>query len=276
MHEQPTTRAELLFYMYTVGSLLFVGHVPSPIVGRMAGVLAGALSELRLKDIKTMNAAIRKLKGSLPAVDDLVYRVEGNGNDSPFWLIFSDASFHEEVSKNRAGVLITRSFGVKTTSPFHVIDFCFHKLRRVARSTKTAEKLAASEAYDRAYYCRALTVWMDQKLSKGIILVLDNSSLYSDVSTTRSPKEKRLKVDLALLREAFELGAMSAVIWADTTAQLADAMTKSDEKSDVRLLLALSDGVLRFSYDQCPYKISPNFPTLNAAKAGVVSDLCHL
>jgi hypothetical protein len=141
--------------------------------------------------------------------------------------------------------LITRSFGVKNTSLFHAIDFCSHKLRRVARSTKTAETLAASKAYDRAYYCRGLTVWMDQNFSKGIILVLNNSSLYSDVSTTRSPKEKRLKVDLALLREAFELGSMISVIWAETTAQLADAITKSDEKSDVRLLLALSDVVLR-------------------------------
>jgi hypothetical protein len=143
MHEQPTTRVERHFYMSTVGSFLFVGHVTSPIVGRMAGVLASALSEIRLKDIKIMNAAMLKLNGSLPAVAELVYREVGNESYSPFWLIFSDASFHEDVSKIRAEVLITSSFGVKNTSPFHVIDFCSHKLRRLASSTKSAETLAA-------------------------------------------------------------------------------------------------------------------------------------
>jgi hypothetical protein len=116
---------------------------------------------------------------------------------------------------------------------------------------------------------------MNQTLARGLLFVLDNSSLYSDVSTTRSPKEKRLKVDLALLREAFETGALSAVIWAETSAQLADAMTKADEKSDMRLLLTLSEGVLRYAYDICSIKISPQYSALNTAKAGVVEDLCE-
>jgi hypothetical protein len=66
IHEQPTTRAERLVYMSTVGYLLFVGHVASPIVGRMAGVLAGALSELRLKDIKNRESGNSKTKGKSP------------------------------------------------------------------------------------------------------------------------------------------------------------------------------------------------------------------
>jgi hypothetical protein len=257
MHEEPTTRAERLFYMSTVGSILFVGQVTSPIASRTAGILASALSNLCVKDIKCMNAAIRKLKARLPAVAELVFLKANNPNEKPFWLNFSDASFHEDVAKNRSGVLITRAFGLQKESPFHVIDFCSHRLRRVARSTKTAETLAASEAYDRAYYCRALAKWMSQTISHGLLLVLDNSSLYSDVSTTRSPKEKRLKVDLALLREAFETGALSAVIWAETSAQLADAMTKEDEKSDIKLLLTLSEGVLRYAHDICSIKILP-------------------
>jgi hypothetical protein len=98
---------------------------------------------------------------------------------------------------------------------------------------------------------------MSQTISHRLLLVLDNSSLYSDVSTTRSPKEKRLKVDLALLPEAFETGALSAVIWAETSAHLADAMTKEYEKSDRRILLTLSEGVLRYAHDICSIKISP-------------------
>jgi hypothetical protein len=155
----------------------------------------------------------------------------------------------------------------------HIVYFCSQKLRRVARSTEAAETLAGSEGYDRVFYCCAVAEWMDITLLKGMLLVLDNSSLYADVSTTRAPKEKRLKVDLALLRDAFEGGELAGIIWAETTHQLADALTKNDEKSDTRLLLDMSDGCLRHSYQKCAYKISPKIAKMNDAKAGVVKDV---
>jgi hypothetical protein len=272
MHEEPVTRSERLFYMSTVGSMLFVGRVTSPILTRMATVLACALPSLTVKDVKLMNAAIRKLKASLPIIAELHFLAPKAtvADRKSSLLVFTDASFNEDISKNRAGVLVTRSFGLDSESPAHVIDFCSHKLRRVARSTKTAETLAASEGFDRGYYVGALLEWIG--ISSGILLVLDNSSLYADVSTTRAPKEKRVKVDLALLRESFENGDLGAVIWADTTAQLADAMTKADDKADLRLLLALGEGVLRHSYRDCATKVSPMFLDLNGAKGGVVKD----
>jgi DNA-binding transcriptional regulator LsrR (DeoR family) len=75
-------------------------------------------------------------------------------------------------------------------------------------------------------------------------------------------------VDLALLREAFESGALCGVIWAATVHQLPDAMTKTDENSDTRLMLALGDVCVRHSYENCPFKISPQFASLKTAKAG--------
>jgi hypothetical protein len=83
-------------------------------------------------------------------------------------------------------------------------------------------------------------------------------------------------MDLALLRESFENGSLSAVIWAETTAQLADAMTKTNDQADSRLLLVLSDGVLRHSYQDALLKISPAFADLDGAKGGVVKGLWKL
>jgi hypothetical protein len=158
MHDEPVTRAERLFYMSTVGSILFVGHVSSPIAARMAGILASALPNLSVKHIKNRNAAVRKLHSGLPSIAELFFPAILISHDKPIWLTFSDASFSEEFTKNRAGVLVTRSFGLGEKSPMLVIDFCSHKLRRVARSTKTAETLAASEGYDRAFYCHAVAI----------------------------------------------------------------------------------------------------------------------
>jgi hypothetical protein len=43
------------------------------------------------------------------------------------------------------------------------------------------------------------------------------------------------------LLEAFEIGDLGAVVWAEATAQLSDAMIKTDEKSYAWLLATLSD-----------------------------------
>jgi hypothetical protein len=127
----------------------------------------------------------------------------------------SDASFHvESPERNRAGVIILRAFGLSEKCYLHVIDFRSHKLRRVAQSTNTAENLAASEAYNRAFYMRELSRSVNNMA--GIVLVLGNSSLFSDIGTSCTPTEKRIKVDLALLREGFETGELCAVLCVDS------------------------------------------------------------
>jgi hypothetical protein len=85
--------------MSTVGYVLFLGQVASPIAFRMAGNLASALSNLCVKNIKYMNAAIRRLKARLPAVAELVFVRANNQNENPVLLSFSDASFHQGVAK---------------------------------------------------------------------------------------------------------------------------------------------------------------------------------
>jgi hypothetical protein len=74
------------------------------------------------------------------------------------------------------------------------------------------------------------------------------------------------------LREGFENGDLGGVIWAETAVPHADALTKENMKSYLRLLLALGEGVLRHPYRDCPTKISPVFQDRNGVKGGVVKD----
>jgi hypothetical protein len=117
MHEEPASRAESLCYMSTVGSMLLIGHVTSPIAARMASSLASAMPYFKVKDIKTMNAAIRKLKNGTTDIAVLFYPTIKISIEKPIWLVFTDASFNADVAKNRAGVLVTRSFGLDYGSP---------------------------------------------------------------------------------------------------------------------------------------------------------------
>jgi hypothetical protein len=130
----------------------------------VAGVRASEWPDLTVNNIKEMNANIRKLKYALPAICELLYSSQSSSVERLVWLTFTDGSFSEDASEDRAGVLVTRSFGLKEQGSIHVIDFCSHMLRRVARSTKAAETLAASERYDRAYYCWAISRWIGKGL----------------------------------------------------------------------------------------------------------------
>ena len=57
---------------------------------------------------------------------------------------------------------------------------------------------------------------------------MDSKSLLDSLSTSHDPKYRRLKIDVAALREVFNNGELSAVCWVPGKAQLADALTKNN------------------------------------------------
>jgi hypothetical protein len=67
----------------------------------MAGVLASALRCLSVKDIKTINATILRIKSNLPSIAELLFMAPPttNENADSFSLVFTDASFHEEATR---------------------------------------------------------------------------------------------------------------------------------------------------------------------------------
>jgi hypothetical protein len=83
MHDEPVTRAERLFYMSTVGSILSIGHATSPAAARMAGILASALPNLSVNDIKNRNTAVRRLYSGLPAFAELYCPTVQNSENKP-------------------------------------------------------------------------------------------------------------------------------------------------------------------------------------------------
>ena len=62
------------------------------------------------------------------------------------------------------------------------------------------------------------------------------------IQNTHEPREKRVKLELGLLREAFELGEISAVHWIPTKSQLADCLTKENAAAEDTLRNILYNG----------------------------------
>jgi Reverse transcriptase (RNA-dependent DNA polymerase) len=110
------------------------------------------------------------------------------------------------------------------------------KCRRVTRSVLASELYALSLVFDIASTLKATA---DQLFSgscqgKGIPLVIatDSKSLYDCLTKLGTTKEKRLMIDVACLRQAYERREIAEIVWIKGEANPADAMTKDKKVND--------------------------------------------
>ena len=101
------------------------------------------------------------------------------------------------------------------------------KIRRVVKSTLAAETLAAADAIDNAYYLGQILsqVLFDNKKEIHIELYVDNKSLHDNVFSVKNVAEKRLRIDIAAIKELVTEEKLN-VNWVETKCQLADGLTK--------------------------------------------------
>ncbi|KAK4327467.1 hypothetical protein Pmani_002131 [Petrolisthes manimaculis] len=103
------------------------------------------------------------------------------------------------------------------------------KIRRVVKSTLAAETLAASDAVDMCYFLgTVLSEILFHVNDKNVIPIcsyVDNHSLVENVHSTKNVSEKRLRIDLAALKELVQEGHVM-LKWVKSNVQLADCLTK--------------------------------------------------
>ena len=75
------------------------------------------------------------------------------------------------------------------------------KIRRVARSTVTAETLAMLDACDAAFPLSKIVLEILQRSSVDIHVMTDNKSLFDNIHSSKATTEKRLIVDMCAIRE---------------------------------------------------------------------------
>ena len=193
--------------------------------------IACSIKEGHLKAIKLANKTIRTAKG-------LDYNLEFiNLGDPNSWRIicFSDASWGNLPDGGSQGghliLLMGQNGGV------NLLSWQSKRLKRVARSTIAAETLSVMNG------CESSILIANQiseilKIAKmPIIVVTDNESLANAVRTTTSVEEKRLRIDMACLREMISTGEIQELKWVATEHQLADCLTKQGAKTDHLLAL---------------------------------------
>lgn len=180
------------------------------------------LSDSKLKS--KINKAVRKAKNNqykivFPCLDSL---------EGLELLLFTDASYanlSDRVSSAGGYMIFLKGRNEKLCP----IAWAAKKIKRVVKSTLAAEALSLAEGLDACYFVRSILHEMINVKAGHEILIkcfTDNKSLSQNIHSTKLISEKRLRLDLASIKESVSEGDVS-VTWIKTCNQISDCLTKA-------------------------------------------------
>eukprot|EP00171_Calliarthron_tuberculosum_P023568 IDg23568t1 len=225
---------ELAYYRRVIGQALFIGRMTNPLMLYTASHFATKTPTLMTHHVKSLNASLRHHQKVIPEIHiaqprhPRIYTLE----------VHRDASMmHKNGDSARGAFMIFRRCG----DIVHPIHWSSRKLRRVARSSSTAEILAAAEGADSALYIASLL--KELLYSHNVVLASDSRSFFNLATTLREPEERRNKIDLAAIREAYDKGLIHSIRWIPGHYLACDALTKSNHATGALLLKILRKGL---------------------------------
>ena len=137
--------------------------------------------------------------------------------------VYSDASFANlSNGGSQGGILIFLSNDNGLRCP---IFWESRKIRRVVKSTLAAETLALIDAAEAGVYIKEVVKELIN-VSMPIICLTDNKSLVDVIDSKKNVDDKRLRIDIAVLKDMLERKEISTIQWVSTTMQLANSLTK--------------------------------------------------
>ena len=118
-----------------------------------------------------------------------------------------------------------------------------HKIKRVVRSTLAAETLGLEEGLEASYYYREMLASILGVKPRTVMIeaYVDNKSIIEAILSTRLVEDKRLRVDVAAIKESLQLHDVKKIQWVPGHLQLANPMTKQGA-SGFNLLKVLQSG----------------------------------
>ena len=214
-----------------VGAMTWVAAQTRPDVAAEVSMIQSACPKATVGEIVRANKIVRRLKAT--EGQEMVFE---NLKGPTKMLVFTDAALQnvlegEDKVRSQGGYVIaeveTSQGKLKKRARFNVLAWGSNKIRRVCRSSFGAEALAACAAADAGYVAR-LGVEEVRGASVETYLVTDSLNLRDHLRCiANNVSEKRLKVELALLKEYMKMGELTSLLWVDGSANIADSMTKN-------------------------------------------------
>nr|XP_039274020.1 uncharacterized protein LOC120347974 [Styela clava] len=226
--------ADVLKVRSLLGQILWVSNQTRPDVSFASSTLTSALKNCSVKTVIEVNKIVRQLKAQkvtlkFPAIHDNEVR----------FLVYSDASCGNLSDGGTQVGHIVFMIGGNGKIPL-----CWQskRIKRVVKSTLSAETLSMSDGVDTAVLLAALyselTTGRVQPEKFGIECCTDSQSLCDAIKSTKAVSEKRLTIDIYGLKEMVSSHRISCIKKLPSDQQLADCLTKKGASSN-ELLNAL-------------------------------------
>ncbi|GAB1610627.1 hypothetical protein Ahia01_001349000 [Argonauta hians] len=169
-------------------------------------------------NMKRINKCIKRLKSENPVLKF----VPINFRSSKI-VCFADASFANlQNGASQGGFIIF----IESEGKCIPLFWQSKKLKRVVKSTLSAENMALMEGAEQCFLLKSIIKEIFN-ISLPIIVMTDSKSLKDCLSTSKTLEDKRLKVDICVVRDYDKKKEIHQVCWISTEKQLADSLTKS-------------------------------------------------
>ena len=152
--------------------------------------------------------------------------------------LFTDASWK---NIGEAGSAAGKVLYISDGEVSYPVFWGAHKLRRVCHSSQTAEIMALNQGLNDAQLAREMIEEMTG-VKVDMEAFIDNKNAYSALTANTAPTDKRLRCEVAEVREAIMLGEVKRIKLVSSKYQLADALTKAGVDG-TNILISLQCGV---------------------------------
>ncbi len=218
-------KKELTLYRSIVGSLNWVSQHVIPEISYDISDLSRSFKEGTTQDMKKLIKIVRKAKRAAGKVC-----LERLDDQKMYWEIYADASFgNVDEEQTQIGYIISLTDD-KGRCP---IWWKSRKAKRVAKSTIEAEALGVGEGIEGGIYFNEL--WKEVVGGRKIDIRVrtDSKTLTKAIKSTTGVSSKRLKIDIAAIKETIERGEVTEVEWVKGKEQVADVLTKRGVSEDI-------------------------------------------
>ena len=207
-----------------IGKLNWLATQTRPDLSYDVSSLSSVLRQENVACMKHINRTIKKAKKEKSQI-----HIPNLGNPKDFQIVaYSDASFANLMDGGSQGGYII--FLVGENSKYIPVAWQSKRIKRVVKSTLAAETLALVDLAEACLFFRKLLLELlqleDYPTNLRIFCKTDNSCLYDAVHSSTQILDKRLRIEMAILRELVDKDEITEISWIPTERQIADALTK--------------------------------------------------
>ena len=215
--ERVLNKKEMKVYRGIVGQLNWVAQQTRPDISFAVSDLSRHCKNASSRDMRRLMKVVKYTKSQ-----DVNIKIGQVKEGQERVVVFSDAAFGNIDLHSQIGYIIGIEDGKGNRCP---VMWKSAKGKRIAKSTSEAEILGVGEAAEAGVWLKELWKEITGRVIDVEILT-DSSNIQKILNSITGSLSKRMRIDVAAMREMIQRKEVECVKWVPTEQQIADVLTK--------------------------------------------------